>query len=427
MSASTSPPRPAVPLHTKLFHFFASFGLATVVLIFLLLITFLGTLEQVEHGLFESVLKYFESWYITSVDMACCLRAMHLSTSEGAWNLPVLLPGGMTLMAVLTLNMILGGLVRIRKTGRTVGVIITHGSIVFMLLAGLVSLRFKKEGAVRLAEGQVADEFQSFHDVVIEIERLEPVSKDGKRKALVIPGSQFQDLAGGKARTFESKDLPFDLMVMNYEVNSAPKKAAGSSTSREVVDGYFLQTLKDELDQERNADGAYVKVTPKKGGEAQKGILWRFAAAPYSVKVGDEVYGISLTRETYKLPFSVRLDDFQREVHPGTERARKFTSNITKITGEKEEKKIITMNEPLRDEGYALFQSAFDVGERGGATVESSTLQVVNNPSDHWPLYAMLATMGGLLLHMAGQLVRFLRKPAARTVPAEKATNPVTP
>lgn len=430
----TPPPRPVVPPHMKLYHFFASFGLATVVLVFLLLITFLGTLEQVEHGLFDSVRKYFDSYLITSVDLACCLRAMHVSY-QGNWNLPVLIPGGMTLMAILTVNMILGGLIRIRKTGRTFGVIVTHGSIVFMLVAGLVSFLFKKEGAVRLAEGQVADEFQSFHDVVIEIERLEPVSKDGKRVALVIPGRQFQDLSGGKARTFESKDLPFDLMVMNYEVNSAPKKAAGSSTNREVADGYFLQTLKEELEQERNADGAYVKVTPKKGGEAQKGILWRFAAAPFSVKVGDEVYGISLTRKTYKLPFSVRLDDFQREVHPGTERARKFTSVITKITGEKEEKKIITMNEPLRDEGYALFQSAFDVGERGGAMVESSTLQVVNNPSDHWPLYAMLATMAGMLGHMIAQLVRFLRKPASRTSKAfqpeasssASTTNPATP
>ncbi|WP_156345132.1 hypothetical protein [Verrucomicrobium spinosum] len=68
----TPPPRSAVPLHVKLYHFFASFGLATVVLVFLLLITFLGTLEQVEHGLYDSVRKYFDSFVITSVDLACC-------------------------------------------------------------------------------------------------------------------------------------------------------------------------------------------------------------------------------------------------------------------------------------------------------------------------------------------------------------------
>lgn len=396
-----------------LYHFSASYGVATVVLAFLLLITYLGTLEQVEHGLFDSQKKYFESMLVTSIDLGCCLRAMHIPY-KGAWNLPVLIPGGMLLMGVLTINMVMGGLIRIRKTGRTWGVIVTHGSIVFMLLAGLVSHWYKKDGAVRLAEGQVADEFQSFHNSVIEIERMEPAPKDGRRKALVIPGAHFQDLVGGKARTFESKDLPFDLVVMNYEVNSVPKNAATSSSNREAVDGYFLQTLKDELEQERNADGAYVRIVPKNGGEVQKGLLWRFAAAPLTVKVGDEVYAISLARETWKLPFSIRLDDFQRELHPGTEKARKFTSHVTKITGDKEEKKIITMNEPLRDEGYALFQNAFDMGERGGAMVESSTLQVVNNPSDHWPLYAMLLTMVGMLAHMIGQLVRFLRKSAAR-------------
>ncbi|WP_156345134.1 hypothetical protein [Verrucomicrobium spinosum] len=59
----------------------------------------------------------------------------------------------------------------------------------------------------------------------------------------------------------------------------------------------------------------------------------------------------------------------------------------------------------------------------------------MNNPSDHWPLYAMLATMAGMLGHMIAQLVRFLRKPASRSTKAfqpeasssASTTNPATP
>lgn len=394
----------------KLFSFFASFGLATTVLTLLLVITTLGTLEQVEHGLFESQDKYFESFIITSIDLACCLRAMHIPYA-GAWNLPILMPGGYLLMLILSINMICGGIVRIRKTKRTIGVILSHGSIVFMLFAGLVSLYYKRDGAVALSEGQTADEFQSFHDSVIEIEKLEPVSADGKRKALVIPGEHFQDLIAGKGRTFTSNDLPFDLMVMNYEVNAMPKRDDGSDPKRSTVDGYFLQPAKEELEQEKNMDGAYVKIISKKGEPEQKGIVWRFSAAPYAFKIGDEVYGISLSRRTWKLPFAVRLDVFERELHPGTERARKFTSHVTKFKDGREEKKIITMNEPLRGDGFAIFQNAFDMSERGGAVVKSSTLQVVQNPSDNWPLYAMLLTIVGLLTHMLMQLARFLSRP----------------
>ncbi len=401
-------------LPAKLFSVFASFGLATSVLTLLLLITFLGTLEQVEHGLFDSQDKYFESILITNVDLACCLRAMHIPYA-GAWKLPVLIPGGYLLMMVLSLNLICGGIVRIRKTKRTIGVIMSHGSIVFMLLAGLVSMYYKRDGAVALTEGQATDEFQSFHDSVIEIEKLEPVSSDGKRKAMVIPGDEFQDLVAGKGRTFTSKDLPFDLMVMNYEVNAMPKRDDGSDPKRAAVDGYYLQPAKEELEQEKNMDGAQIKIISKKGGQDQQGIIWRFAAAPYAFKIGDEIYGVTLSRRTWKLPFTVRLDLFERELHPGTERARKFTSHVTKLVNGREEKKIISMNEPLRGEGFALFQNAFDMSERGGAVVKSSTLQVVQNPSDYWPLYALLITMVGLLTHMLMQLYRFLSRSSSNS------------
>lgn len=383
----------------------------------LLIITILGTLEQVEHGLFDSQHKYFESQVITSIDLACCLRAMHIPYA-GAWSLPILMPGGYLLMLILSINLICGGLVRIRKTKRTIGVIMSHGSIIFMLFAGLVSLYYKKDGAVALSEGQSTDEFQSFHDSVIEIEKLEPVSGDGKRKAMVIPDDQFLDLVEGKARNFTNKDLPFDLVVMNYEANAMPKRHDGSETKRMIVDGYYIQPAKEELDQERNADAAYVKIIPKKGGETQQGIVWRFAGAPYSFKIGDEVYGVSLSRRTWKLPFTVRLDLFERELHPGTERARKFTSHVTKFIAGREEKKIITMNEPLRGDGFALFQNAFDMSDRGGSVVKSSTLQVVQNPSDYWPLYALLVTMAGLLTHMLMQLTRFLSRSSSNSKPA---------
>lgn len=429
---------PSIPV--LLFRFFRSFGLATTVLTLLLLVTYLGTVEQVEHGLFESQKKYFESMFVTSIDVACVLRAMHIQY-QGSFDLPVyILPGGYLLMVLLGINMVLGGLARLKKeavwlaklplrlvTGkfselspapRAVGVFIAHASIVFMLLAGLVSLYFKKDGAMSLREGQTSDEFQSFHDSVIEIERLSPAAKDGKRTSLVIDGSEFQDLAAGKGRTFTSKDLPFELMVMNYEVNCVPRRADSQETNRSVIDGFYLQPIKEELEQEKNTDGAYVTAKLKDGTE-QAGIVWRFAVAPFSVKVGDEVWGVTLNRRAWKLPFSVKLDDFRREVHPGTEKARKFTAEVTVTDRGQEMKKIITMNEPLRSRGFALFQSAFDMQQGDdGAVRESSTIQVVQNPSDHWPLISCIGAGIGLLIHMVWQLVRYLRRAAKDGAPA---------
>lgn len=428
-------------LLVRIFDFFRSFGLATTVLTLLLLVTYLGTIEQVEHGLFESQKKYFESFFVDKIDVACCLRAMHIPY-KGSFDLPVyILPGGYLLMILLGINMALGGIARLKKeciwlaklplrlvTGRfkelspaprAVGVLIAHASIVFMLLAGLVSLYFKKDGAMSLREGQTSDEFISFHDSVIEIERLVPASKDGKRSAWVIDGGEFQDLGAGKGRTFANKDVPFELMVKNYEVNCVPRREASSpETNRQSIDGFYLQPIKEELEQERNTDGAYVTAKLKDGTQSE-GIVWRFSAAPWSVKVGDEVWGVSLNRRAWKLPFAVRLDDFKREVHPGTEKARRFTAEVTVTDEGREMKKIITMNEPLRSRGFALFQQSFDMGQNDDGSVrESSTIQVVQNPSDHWPLIACIGAGIGLLIHMVWQLVRYLKR-ASR---AEAAT-----
>ncbi|MCB1210963.1 MAG: cytochrome c biogenesis protein ResB [Verrucomicrobiales bacterium] len=433
----TPAPQPK-SLGSLVLRFFSSFGLATVVLALLLLHTFLGTLEQVDHGLFESQKKYFESFVVWDIDVGCCLRAMHIPS--GNFVMPVLLPGGFTLMVLLAINLICGGIMRIvkrlnkaRAEGvnhnilRFTGLVIAHGSMVFMLLAGLVSMYWKKDGAAMLSEGQTTEEFQSFHDTAIEIQQLSPAPAEGQAKVWVIDGSLFKDLKAdaqsGKGRTFTQPDLPFEIMVMNYEVNCFPRKPESEETKRTVVDGYYLQPVAESPEQEKNIDGAYVKIThPDK--RVETGILWRYANGPLTVTSGDKTWGISLGRKTYKLPFAIRLDDFQREVHPGTERARKFTSQITMLQDGQEHKKIITMNEPLRSQGYAVFQQSFDMSQRADGTMaERSQLEIVQNPSDHWPLISCVAVGIGLLIQMGSQLTRFLSRQSLPPATPNKAVS----
>jgi hypothetical protein len=421
--------------------FFSSFGLAAVVLALLLLVTLLGTLEQLDHGLLITQVKYFESFLITEIDMTCCLRAMHwpFGFSDG-WRLPVLLPGGYLLMMVLAVNMVFGGIIRLKKevlwlvklplrlvTGRfgelrpvprRVGVLIAHMAIVFMLVAGVVSLYLKKEGAVWVREGRTAGEFQSFHKSVIEIERIRPPAADGRRSVMVIPDTQFADLTGGKARTFTSGKLPFDLVVMNYFEHCEPRREAAPGPM--MVDGFRLQELARKnpktgkvLEHENLMNGAYVKAVNKQSHEEQSGIVWRGELAPWTIKAGDEEYAVSIGRRTYALPFEVTLEKFIRETHPGTEQARRFSSQVVvRHEGQSGngERKLITMNQPLRHGGFAFFQSSFDeeAADRGGT--QASMFQVVSNPSDNWPLYSLIAAGLGILIQFIWSLVRFISR-----------------
>ncbi|HTE04910.1 MAG TPA: ResB protein required for cytochrome C biosynthesis, partial [Planctomycetota bacterium] len=77
----------------------ASLRLSCTLLVFLALLTWLGTLEQVNTGLFEVQKKYFESFFVI----------------HHAGPLAIPLPGATLVMSVLFVNLVMGGLVRIRK------------------------------------------------------------------------------------------------------------------------------------------------------------------------------------------------------------------------------------------------------------------------------------------------------------------------
>ena len=393
----------------RIFNFLASYGLATFLLVLLLIYTLLGTLEQVEHGLHDSQVKYFESFILWSIDVGACMRALNFPV--GDFKLPVLLPGGYTVMALFCLNIIAGGLIRIRKNPRTIGVIISHFSMAFMIIAGGVSLHSKIEGNLSLLEGQTDNQFMSVDHRVIEIEQVTPAPEKGKRSALIIPDSHFSDLTptatAGKARTFTNASLPFDLILQNFARNAEIKRADGSS-GREAVDGYFIQPLPNDPENEKNVQAIYATVKPKDGSPEQKGILWLRAAAPWTVKVGDKTFVMDLAQRSWMLPYAVRLEKATREFHPGTQRPRKFESVITKIQDGKEERKEIKMNEPLRSGGFTLFQHQMMSAEDLKRTQNASVFQVVSNPADQWPLYSCIAVAVGLLIHFAMMLARRL-------------------
>lgn len=406
---------PSSPL-ARVIAFLSSFGLAAVTLSLLLLITFLGTLEQAEYGLVASQARYFESFVVDRIDIGACWRALALNAywDIGNVTLPLpIVPGGYTLMAVLFVNMFIGGVIRIRKSAKVIGVIISHFAILFMIAAGAVSYHFALEGNMNLREGQTSDEFLSFHDRVIEIEKVQADAK-APRSALVIDQSLYKDLSDGKGRTFTHASLPFDLMITGWKRNAQPKRDRDGARS-DAVDGYYIQEMSTldpsgaAMADEQLASACLAIVKDKKTGAEQKGILWEFAAAPLTVTVGSDKYLLSLAHRTYKLPFAIRLDKTEQEKHPGTERARRFTSWVTKITGTHEEKRVITMNEPVRSEGYAVFQQTFDDGTRSNSGVKSSGFQIVENPSDHWPLISCIIVAEGLLLHFLMMLARFIK------------------
>jgi hypothetical protein len=167
----------------RLFALLSSFGFAAILLVFLTLLTWLGTLEQVEHGLFETQRKYFESVFLVH---RFAVTLPWYSDGSFEWtrlSLPLPLPGVYLLLSLLLLNLICGGILRMRKDKARLGILVAHLGIVLMLVAGFVKYRFSIDGHMEIwprgttfeqyqaiipwASGRPAttrDEFESYYD-----------------------------------------------------------------------------------------------------------------------------------------------------------------------------------------------------------------------------------------------------------------------
>jgi len=366
-----------------------SFGLTVVVLAFLLLLVVIGTLEQTHSSLYEVQKRYFESLILT----------------HEVKGVPVPLPGVYLLLCVLSVNLICGGIIRIRKVGATLGVIVGHVGILAMVAGSAVEFEWSQKGHTTLAEGTEANEFQSYYEWEIAIAEAKDA---GPVVEHLIPGKQFIGLAPEARATFTSSELPFDLVLHHAFANCEPRPAS-MVAGAPAVDGFALAKLEREKEAEQDIAGAYVTVVPKAGQAPVQGLIWgRDRIPPMSATVDGRRFTIELSHRRFPLPFTVRLDDFRREMHPGISMPKAFESDVTKVRNGVAQSVKISMNEPLNQDGYKLFQSGFIEPANGGGQWWS-TFSVVKNPADRVPLWSCVIITVGLLLHFSMKLIRHVR------------------
>lgn len=378
-----------------IYDFLSGFKLATVLLLLLLLLTWLATLEQIDQGLYPTLNKYF-SW-----------KSPFLIPEINEKVLPLVLPGGYYVCAVLLVNMILGGIVRIRKGPKQIGNLISHFGIVFMLLGGGVSHHFEERGNMAVGEGEVSNVAEDYFEYVIEVAEV----KDGERDEFhVIRGEYLTGLKGAKYRTFDFKGVPFSLKVFGYLKNAEPLNMLERAPKKgeHVTDGYYLFERPLEVTTEKNMAGAYAQVVFEDGEESAPFILAAASYYPFTVRDGDRLFTVDMRKRLWPMPFEVKLDTFTADFHPGTSRAAKFISDIRRVENGQEAKVRIEMNEPMRYEGFTFFQASY--GPQGAKPGDEmySVFEVVKNPADKWPEYSIYIVTFGMLVTFLTKLVDHL-------------------
>lgn len=402
------PPQNLKEFGWMLLNWISSLWLASALLIILTVLTLFGTLNQMEDGLYDSVSKYFSSFFFY----------------DKLLGMPIVLPGAYLILAILCVNMTLGTLFRIRQNMKNACLYGVHFSILFLIFAGFIEERFKVEGSMALFPGNQSDEYVSYHDWQLEVYEIDETGKGSE--AFVIPATQYRKAAPGGEKTFFTKELPFELVVRDYARNCfiVSENTNGiEEIERPIVDGHVIFERPPEEESEANLPGVHLQFVPKNKEEGEKeAIIWshipyhmsdRFLQpTPHVFEMGGSRWAVQMVKKRFKLPFDVRLDKFLIEHYPGTSKAKTFQSTVTKLEPEREPKIYeIGMNEPMRDRGIVFFQSKW--GPQGASGPDAryySVFAVVDNPSDRWPEVAMYMILVFISAHFIIRMVMHSQK-----------------
>ncbi|MFH4966322.1 cytochrome c biogenesis protein CcsA [Gaetbulibacter sp. M235] len=135
-----------------------------------------------------------------------------------------------------------------------------------------------------------------------------------------------------------------------------------------VIKGKFDLVKKSQMLNTFDEDGLLLKITTN-GETKTVGVLGGKGSnnAFKKVKIGGLDINLQYGAKVLELPFSIKLNDFEAERYPGTERGySSYSSKVTVFDKEKGDFDYkIFMNNILDHRGYRFFQSSFDQDEKG--------------------------------------------------------------
>jgi ResB-like family len=354
-----------------------------------MILVFLGTLDQVNIGVYEAENRYFKSFFLYFTPPGTTLKI--------PW-----FPSGYLVGGLLLVNLIAAHLARFKFSWKKAGILVLHSGVILLLLGQLFTSLFQVESQMRLDQGETKNYSLSYyHDELAVIDTNAPDSD----QVISIPDSQLYK--GHKI------DLPADsleVVINEYFPNSAlfrPDQLPASNYPHLQVGPMAVSVQQERTyrENERNMPTAAVSVS--QGGKPVGS--WSLAAGfprPVGFQAGGKNYQIVLRPKRFYKPFAIQLVQFSHDRYAGTDIARNFSSRIRLLDSSRHEDRetLIYMNHPLRYEGMTFYQSGFDNNDT------TTILQVVQNPSWLIPYISCALIAFGMILQFGMHLTSFVRR-----------------
>ena len=386
----------------SLFQFFSSLKLTVVLLSFSLILTFFGTLDQVQYGIWHAQELYFESFLVVWTFPEHAPLGQHLH-----W-IRIPMPGGYLLGGMLLINLLAAHFNRFKLSWAKCGIFLIHSGLILLLISELMTDILAVESQMPVDEGGTSNYSQGFREnelVFIDRSHPEHDSVHAIPASLLKPGKRIN-----------VPNTPLSIRTVRYHGNAEIGRATSGSPAESIATrgaavrmGIIVNPKPEAYSEDEiNTVTAFVEVIK---GEDSLG-TWLVSNVmderfpPQMVDAGDLSYEIALRFTRHYYPFEIELIDFKHEKYPGTEVPFNFSSEV-KVTHQdstKNQKALIYMNHPLRYEGLTFFQASFANQDK------TSIFQVVRNPGWLLPYLSVLLMGLGMCAQFGMHFFKFLGK-----------------
>ncbi|MBI5199980.1 MAG: cytochrome c biogenesis protein ResB [Elusimicrobia bacterium] len=361
----------------------ASLQLTVALLASLMVLVTLCTLGQAKLGLYGAVETYIRSVLVWA-DIPGTL-----------WRVPVF-PGGGLVGAVLLVNLAVAQGIRLEWSRRKAGLWLVHFGLAFLFVGEFVTGFLQQDMRMAIREGTTSNYLESFRDVELTVVDASDPAFD---QVYSIP-----DRVAAREGRLEHESWPFRLVVKRWFPNAAletraPGEGGPASMATAGVGPQVVVMERPRAGDDESAQpAAFVEAV---SGDRSYGtwLVSTALGAEQGLSIGGKEWRFSLRHRRRYLPFSITLKKFTRELHPGTDIPRHFSSlvRLTDPARKEDRDVLISMNQPLRYGGQAFYQAGFDQND----TV--SVLQVVRNPGWLLPYLSCLLVGLGLLAHFVAR------------------------